>query len=502
MTLLIAAPARALNVIAVYRTACDRELGVILKSERRSIFLLRLDGTIVEIPRHEIASLAYYPVSRLPFRAAPTGPKLPTLKVETLYQGRVVELINGWPVDYSDTKISFLLRNGEDMVLDKKSIWSLLFDDGATNAAQPPSPTPAVSFAHPQTAGFCADEDEEEGERRVFAQQILNDKIVIRRELDRLKEGYEALVTLSEDQKFYPVPYVYGDRTSLGIWASFASRQGASVNRSNNFTPMLIDERAFGPFRYQHVFVSGNAPSEMLLHHEAQSQVYYRFKVAYFHAAVFVDPNLVLVGSGYNWKPADLSGETLDDRLNEYAGVEFGFDYGAFALELSPIMGAQSAVKVGTFFDQKQDHNVWRVGARLAGRTWEVKLTGGVTSRSSYYSSQEDSATSLYGDTDWKYRYARWNLKLRPSERLELSLSTIARTLDYTAHLQAGSASPPTNISYQSLSVSSALEGWLALGRRFRVGGHAIFEYQSRRADGSDERRLLPRLGLFTSFSF
>ena len=39
MLLLWAAPVQALEVHGVYRTACNRDLGVILKVEKRSIFL-------------------------------------------------------------------------------------------------------------------------------------------------------------------------------------------------------------------------------------------------------------------------------------------------------------------------------------------------------------------------------------------------------------------------------------------------------------------------------
>ena len=50
VALVVAAPAaRALSVHAVYRTACSREVGVILKVEKRKIYLLRLDGTLVQI---------------------------------------------------------------------------------------------------------------------------------------------------------------------------------------------------------------------------------------------------------------------------------------------------------------------------------------------------------------------------------------------------------------------------------------------------------------------
>jgi hypothetical protein len=501
---LLAATARAafgLNVHAVYRTACDREIGVILKVERRHVYLLRLDGTTVKIPRHEIASLAYYPQSQLPLAGTIDSGDVPALRVETMFGGQAVELATGWPIDYSDTKISILLASGKDLVIDRNSIWSLKFVPRSGAPAAPSQPHEAPVFVHPQTAEFCGQEDGQAGGRRVFAQQILNDNIVIKRELDRIEEGYAGVVTAAEDQKFYPVPQLYPNRTSLGLWASFGSRYGGSDNRPNNYTPMLIDERSFGPFRYQHVLLSGVAPSEMLLHAEPQSQVYYRFKVAYFHAAVLVDPNLVLTGDNYKWQPKDLSDETLDDRLVEFAGVEFGFDYGPFALELAPVMGADTAVKVGNVFDHTEGINLWRAGVRYTRRTWEAKLTLGANSFNRNKQSLPTDPT--YGPTQWRYGYGRFNLTLQPSDRYRLLASVIVRGTHYglDAYDNMGLATHHTD--YDATSVATSLEGWVALGHRFRVGGEFVLETQSRSSTSVGALvRALPRGAVFTSFSF
>ena len=219
--------AEALSVQAVYRTACDRELGVILRVDKRVVQLLRFDGTIESIPRHEIVSIAYYPVTQLPLRQLPAHPSVPQLRVETLYRGEVSRLALGWPIDYSDTKIAFLLETGEDILIDRDSVWSVTVEAG--EPAPPLRSTPEVEFAHPQTAGFCPEPTPPTGaQRRVFAQQILDDRVVIKRELDRLQAGYEELTVLISDQKFYPVPQIYRNRTELGLWVSLFSRYGGS----------------------------------------------------------------------------------------------------------------------------------------------------------------------------------------------------------------------------------------------------------------------------------
>ncbi|HEU5061164.1 MAG TPA: hypothetical protein VFU21_31755 [Kofleriaceae bacterium] len=503
--LLAAAPAHALSVHAVYRTACSRELGVILKVEKRDIHLLRLDGTLARIPRHEIVSILYYPLSQLPLATVPVPPDLPPMRVQTRYRDQIVDLVNGWPIDYSENQVSFLLRSGKDLVIERGSIWSLAYDHTpAPPAASAAARAEPVIFVHPQTSGFCVDRAAPQaGARPIFAQQILNDQIVIRRELDRLMEGYQQVLEYEQDQKFYPTPFIYRDRTMLGIWASAFSRYGASSTRSNNFTPLLVDELALGPFRYQHEFLSGAAPNDMFLHHEAQSQIFYRFKAAYFHTSVFFDPNLLLVGTKYPWREADVEDETHDDRLSETLGIEFGFDWGPLSIELYPAVLGQGAVKVGDYFDVHTEHNLWRAGARLTTATWRLQLAGGA----SHVSDDNDRRIQIGGvdqfafwQTDWTYRYGRVNVSWRPLTQLELELSGIARDFEYDAETSDAGAA---DVAYDSLSLSTAAQATWDLSHRFSVGGHLIAEIQRRDTAGYDDgARLLPRLGLFTGFWF
>ncbi|HWM85645.1 MAG TPA: hypothetical protein VNO33_07400 [Kofleriaceae bacterium] len=505
LALLLALPAaRALSVHAVYRTACSRELGVILKVEKREIYMLRLDGKLVRIPRHEIVSLLYYPLSQLPIARVPAPPGFPPLRIKTRYRDQVVDLLSGWPIDYSENQVSFLLQNGKELVVDRASIWSLSFE-AEPMAAASGTRTEQVVFVHPQTSGFCSERSPPAPSARpIFAQQILNDQIVIRRELDRLLEGYEQVLEYEQDQKFYPEPFLYRNRTMLGIWASAWSRYGASSTRSNNFTPLLVDELSLGPFRYQHLFLSGAAPNDMFLHHEAQSQLFYRFKAAYFHTSVFFDPNLLLVGTKYSWREEDFEDEVLDDRVSETLGIEFGFDWGPFAVELYPAVLGQAGVKIGeNFFDVHSEHNLWRLGAKVVFPSWRVQVAAGLSSVEDIAEVEmpvDGQEQLVFFDTSWEFAYGRLNLGWLPRKDLDISLSGIARSTKYEAtNLSQGAG----RFAYDSLSLSTAVQASYALSHRFSVGGHAIVEMHRR--DGSDlpERtRFMPRLGLFTGFWF
>lgn len=500
VSLLAASPAWALNVHAVYRAACDRVLGVIMRVDRRTVHLLSLEGQMIEIPRHEIVSLAYYPVSALPAGAVPSDPTTRPLRVQAMVGGALVDLLEGWPIDYSEQKIAFLQRDGKELVVNRDSLWALAFTAGppsapASPAASPsPSPPAAYRFVHPQSGGFCGEETAAEQEAiPVFPQQILNDEVVIKRELDRLQAGYEEILRYENDQKYYPVPQLYTNRTMLGIWLPLGSRYGASVNRTN-IAPLLTDELSLGPFRYQHVFVTGSAPNGLLIHDEAQTQIFYRFKAAYFHASVFFDPSLLLLAGKYRWQPEDLHLDRPDDRLAESFLAELGFDFGPLAVEIVPVSVTECALKMsnGAFVRPDGRLNLPRLGGRLTFVRLTVEVWAGLSSIGYSYAtfdSQGMLLRSAFGDV--RYRYLRGNVGAPVGRRLHLGGSLIGRTT--TADQQ-----------YSAFDLSGSARAAVALPHRLSVEGYLGLEYQRARfpISGTEATVIYLKVGLAAGFAF
>ena len=123
--LLSARQARAINVHAVYRTACDREIGIIIDVQKRDLSLLGLDGTVRRIPRYEVASIAYYPVSGIAIDPEKVQLSHPALEVRTLQDGRLVPLLSGWPVDFNQERVAFVNLDGQEVIVHRDRIWSL-----------------------------------------------------------------------------------------------------------------------------------------------------------------------------------------------------------------------------------------------------------------------------------------------------------------------------------------------------------------------------------------
>jgi hypothetical protein len=497
--------------------------------------------------------VSQFPIARL--RAPITV--LP-IRIETR-QGRAwAELAHGWPINYGERKLSLLLPSGKDFSVDRNSIWELRFanfphgtfkgrappppvarpvDQPASKpASQPssqPSSRPAIQpssqpasqptsqpqkpppprtpvaprgqrFEHPQTSGFCETPGDTAG-RRIYPQQILNDRIVIRRELDRLMKGYEELLEDMGDQKFYPVPLIHKNRTSLGYWGSLLSRYGASESRSNNLTPLLTNTYSSGPFRYQHIIFTGNTPNRLLIYNESQTQIFYSFKAAYFHTSLLVDPNLALVGEKFFWRSEDLEDEELDDRISEYAVVELGFDIGPVAVQLQPVSMAQVAVKAGSIFDKHEAVDLWRAGVLVRFPEWSVEAMGGYAEADGSYSGVDGRGDpNGWGEGRWRFGYARLNLQWRtPWWQITARLWTAIRQTSYELTLHRDMGAAAESHEYRSLSVSNAIQVTVPFLHRFEAGGHLVIETQSRRyQDQGSELRVMPKLSLFAGMSF
>ncbi|OGQ98510.1 MAG: hypothetical protein A2284_06735 [Deltaproteobacteria bacterium RIFOXYA12_FULL_61_11] len=524
------ASTQAMNVQAVYTASCQRQVGVLLEVGRHHLTMLTLSGRILSLPRHELIYMVEYPLDSVPFEGVRGGDPSRVVDIVTRQGTNLLPLVKGWPIDYSRDDISFLSLDGAEVVVHREHIFGLEFSAAPTELLFPATKRRILEFVHPYVFASCAQEPPPLGSsevssdpsqpeaativelerRKIFPQQFFPDPVAIKRELDRRLEGYERLRIYERSQKFYPVPQVYKNLTSLGLWLSAGSRYGASGSRSNNLNPMLVNEYSSGPFGYQHRLVSGNGPMPYSLHTEIQSQLYYRFKADYFHLSAMLDPNLFLVGDKYAWTKEDL--DPIDERFNEMLLVESGLDFGPLSLEWYLIDPLNTAVR------QEEDFlglemNLMRFGLVYHHYLVRVSLVAGRTfgflnsPQHSYVESEGSSPAELV--TTPSLDVVRLNVDLTGSDSYLLNLSTIVRRFgcrsdqitwtEEGSHLEEG-------LRYRSLAVEPALHGSWRFGTRYELGGFLSTELRRiEHGTGSLEdtrHRLVPKLGVLASLTF
>lgn len=346
--------AYAVNLSAVYISACMRETGVIINVDSNRIQLLTLEGSIRNISRFNIIYMATYPAGNVRIPEVSNAAETELISVKTIFQGKVEDLVKGWMIDYYEDQISFLTLSGAHTVIDTNDIWDIDILPAEGPIEFETESDGQLEFVHPYPFMHCEKEIHHRGEgdskiHKIYPQHLLEDPLLIKRELDRLKEGFDQIRKYASSKRFYPVPQVYTNETSLGLWVNLGSRYGASKNRSSSFIPAIISKSSEGPFGFQSRFVTGSAPMFDSIHEEPQMQANYRLKASYVHFSIMVDFSRFTMGSEkYKWSTDDLAEN--DNRENEVFHLSGGFDYGSFAIDLSVVQDIYYSVRHGSYF--------------------------------------------------------------------------------------------------------------------------------------------------------
>ena len=479
--------AHAIDISAIYTSACERQNGVIINADDSKLQLLTLAGAIKEISRFNIIYIASYPVGHLPIKKAENISGSQLVSIKSIYNNQIVDLVKGWMIDQSEEQISFLTLNGTEVVIDIKEIWDLRFETITGDIEFPSVQANQYRFVHPYPFMHCNQDTETvDTHFLIYPQHLLEDPILIKNELDRLAEGYDRLRNYENDQAFYAVPQIYRNESILGVWGNIGSRYGASKNRNNNFIPEIRSESSDGPFSFQYVLVTGNSLMPYGLHEEPQMHLYYALKADYVHFAIMVDFNRFVMGeTKYQWHKDDLSEN--DDRENDTLNVSGGFDYGAFAFDLSVWNRIQYGIRFGDYFHE-DDMSLNKAGIFFQNRLIKAELYYGfgmdekpeqlpipddADSPMAARIEAENALRALVQPFYTEFKFIRLNLELKWLQSVRPVYSLIYRSIDLVRDPnQAGEGA----FMYQGRSFTNALYLDYVLDDEIRLSGYLSLE--------------------------
>lgn len=416
--LLFSTASYGLELTSYYLTSCRREVGFNLEVKNHFLTVLNLDGAILEIPRYDVIAIAKYPIDKLPLEAV-SGFKdfnVKHFEVLTKYNRELVSLVSGWPISFSKNKISFLSLTGEEVAIARDNIWEINRYESPNHATFKNSSSKEFRFIHPVALKNCPYEEIGTTDYvSVHPSEFITDSVAIKRRLDLLSKEQETINSYVRKKKFYAIPQVYQNQSTLGFWLVQGSRYGATESRENNGAPILETQYSEGPFGFQSTSFTGSSPNKYLLHEEAQTQFFYRFKADYFHLGFFFDPNLILVGSKYKWQIEDL--ENRDQRLFESALLEIGFDFGHFSLISIITSSARFAFRDPTYGFRDGDFNFSRHGIGYQNHLINLQA---------FYGSQTDDSSNAF--SSYKFEFFRFNGSYLLNKELELQYSLISQS--------------------------------------------------------------------------
>ncbi len=437
----------AITIYSLHTTECERELGFIIDVRPFEVILLTLDGKVQTVRNYEIIYMSSYSVNQIPIKEKINIQGINGYEFYTRIGNTPVSLTKGFPIDFTHEKISIINYEGVETILEKNKIWSIeRFTDHTVDFKY--SSSNSITFDMPQIFRDCQRNDNfPSGFRKtvdLYPLQTLSDPLSIKRELDRLRQGYQQIEDMNQEQQFYGEPQYFKNISILGTWGNLQSRYGSSAYRTNQFLPTLINSTSDGPFDFQQRTVTGVAPNYRGSHDEPQAQLSYDLKSSYFHLFLMFDPNLMLVGQNYDWTQLDF--KSPDVRVTDKTLFEFGFDYSVISVQLF----LQHQVHTG-FFDglifEKQDFSIPRLAITLRGLTYNVFVTS--------------------GGTDLVERSTKFKMDLK---RLHIEISAFKNITAKAGYLTRRSeASQRVSISQESNSLYLELDHiW---NRRYLLGG-------------------------------
>ncbi len=481
----------AVNISAIYSSACVRESGVIINVDENALQLLTLNGVIRNIPRFDIIYIASYPVGtiRIPEVVNPEESDIITIK--TVFQDEIVDMVKGWMIDYSEDQISFLTLSGTQTTIDTQDIWDIEIASTSGKVVFDAMETKRYEFVHPYPFMHCSSEingleDTDNPVHKIYPQHLLPEPLLIKKELDRLKEGYDQLRKFDDNKRFYPVPQIFSNETTLGIWANLGNRYGSSRNRSNSFIPAIVSETTDGPFGYQSVFVTGSSPMFYSIHEEPQMQAYFKMKASYVHFSILVDISRFTMGSEkYKWSAEDL--ETYDNRENEIFHMAGGFDYGNFAVDVSIVDFVYYAIRYDSEFF-RDDMYLNRGSISYHNRLFKAELNYGFADDTKPPPiSIPDDATGpdeawiiayneeqeAIPDFQTNFFFTRFNLELFTLGELKPTYSLIFKTMDFEREENNQGLG---QFLYKSRSLTNSVYLSYPLNRELLISGYLSLE--------------------------
>ncbi len=484
--LLPSAAVDAITLNGVYFGTCDRELGVIINVDAADIQLLTLQGVIKTVSRFDIIYLAEYPLGNIPIHSVQNVDAKPVTLVYTLSDFVARELVRGWPIDFSDQSILFLTSDGDELVIAREDIEAVTTVEDVAPVVMKNAARANYYFHYPALFKHCQAERDRatkpDDDNDVYPQQLIGNPLLIKSSLDQLMAGHQLISAYKRNEKFYAVPIIYGNDTSIGLWYNFNSRHGASGARNNSVIPFIISDSSDGPFGFQRRIVTGSDFMPYSVHEEPQTLFSYALKADYFHFSVMFDPSAILTGANYLWKKKEL--DSHDDRMMEAFHLTGGFDWGRYALELalpSYIIG----VRDGDFF-ANDSNAMFRYGVSYRNHWVDSSLYYGRgsnstkdTERDSRASDNSDEANT-HGDTRNRLTTARCNVALNYLTRWRPMVSLIYRVYEFHRDPDPDGYGA---FDYRSLSLTPVATLGYKYTRDITLSGYVAAEHNHRHYD-------------------
>jgi len=344
--------AQAVEIHTLVDKHCRALSGVVVAVDDELVTLIDLEGHAKAWRRDEIASVVLHNSVDNPLASITLDPQLSDRMYNVYLVGEDEAAFTGWAIGFIEELIVFFDLFGRTHVLAQEDIDHML-RPSSLPVVYPPHAKVTLQF--PRDYIECANLAQSAG---IPPSRIIGDRIKVSDYFDAFENSYLDLESFRERTFVYAKPFMYDERTRLGI---------IYMRRRSPVVPAYIHFSTGKPFGFQSFMLIGGAPIPWLPTVDPKLVLWSDLKSHLFHATFLANPLALPAGT-----PVYLGDAGLEPYTKRSYQTEPHFNY----LILMGVDFGPWSASVGTYYPVryiKAKQQVREVSARRAGLTFRTR---------------------------------------------------------------------------------------------------------------------------------
>lgn len=334
--LLLALPARSLELYRLLDESCKGPAGLIIYTDEQSVVLLGLDGRQKMIPRLAVRHILVYNAIENPIaKVHLEGWLAQELREIHLSHGGEAAF-RGWPIRFLEELVVYYDVNGKTSLVAIDQIVSIkrpadLPEQVQTQHAQPIRPLLGRGLPGCEEAA-----PEQMGPDVLLPTRRIGDRIRVSQFFGAYEQGFANLRRFQERTQFYAKPFVFDEETKFGL-PLMAPQSNEELPA---FFPFYFQWSAGRPYSHQGLTVLGTKQVAWLPQIEPTFVMQTDLKSHFFNATFVGNPSALAAGSDFMVANRGFAQNYYQKLVAKEAGLATSFnylalsgvDYGPFSL--------------------------------------------------------------------------------------------------------------------------------------------------------------------------
>ncbi len=207
---------QALELYSIVHPGCQSTSGLIISVDEETIYLLKTDGEISELPKKSVEYILVFNILDNPIQQIDLTGKLRDFARKVEVQGEVEYSFVGWPIRFLEDLIVFYDIEGKTHLVDIELIQGFDLASDISPEFRPILQHKEYRFGFGTNLPGCSKKSELQKDS-VQPTRMISDQIKISKFLSVYRKGFIKLDRFQKRTSFYARPYLYNKKTKVGV---------------------------------------------------------------------------------------------------------------------------------------------------------------------------------------------------------------------------------------------------------------------------------------------